>query len=238
MPAIIQIKWRFIQERFQQNNTQRVIFITKTDCSMRCALFLLLLASISKDICAQPSRRTGDVFTGLTIGINYSRVTTEKANPNDIVDIATVTGLGYRLGLLGGLQVSRHIAIELRPALAFNDSKLGITRLNLDMETYGQTIMIEGAGHVFYKFYAGKVIPYMLAGGSYRQPLNDASSTIRQMVRPSLAADVGIGLEKRLRHFSIAPEIRYSHGISNLQPIKGINSVKMHSIIFTVNLKS
>lgn len=205
---------------------------------MKNALLFVVLFAASHRAQAQPARRAGEFYTGLTIGINYARVATDNADPNDIMEIAAVSGLGYRLGLLGGLQLSRHLAVELKPSLAFNDSKLGITRTNLNKETYGQTIMLEGAGHAVYKFYVGRTIPYALAGVSYRQPLNDAASPITQMVRSTLAADIGLGLEKRFRHFSIAPEIRYSHGLSNLQQIKGINSVKMHSIIFTVNLKS
>jgi len=205
---------------------------------MKKALLFAVFLTVSYGARSQAARRAGEFYTGLTIGFNSSRVAAHNANPNDIVEIATVNGLGYRLGLLGGLQLSRHFALEIKPSLAFNDSKLGITRTNHNMETYGQTLMVEGAGHAVYKFYVGRVIPYALVGGSYRQPLNDAASPVTQMVRASLAADGGIGLEKRFRHFSIAPEIRYSHGLSSLQQIRGINTVKMHSVIFTINLKS
>lgn len=205
---------------------------------MRDALFLTVFCMTAIGLHAQQPRRAGELYPGITIGVNYSRMATETHAPSDIKEIATINGLGYRLGLLGGLQVSRHIAVEVKPSLAFNDSKLGVTRTNLAQEAYGQSIMVEGAAHVLYKSYAGRIIPFALGGMSYRQPLNDASASVKQMVRPSLAADIGIGIEKRFRHFSVAPEIRYSHGLSNLQDIKGINTVKMHTIIFSISFKS
>ncbi|MBX2905700.1 MAG: hypothetical protein KF744_06660 [Taibaiella sp.] len=200
------------------------------------ALLLLILTSIVAN--AQSARRAGELYPGITIGINSTRLAAETTNGGDVKEVTVVNGLGYRLGLLGGWQMSRRFAIELNPSLAFNDSKLGITRNNLSQEAYGQSLMLECAARGVYKWFWGKSLPFILGGMSYRQPIGDASATVIQMAHGTLAADVGLGIEKHYRHFTLAPEIRYSHGITNMQNIYGINSVKMHAIILSLCLKS
>jgi hypothetical protein len=200
------------------------------------ALLLLILTSIVSN--AQSVRRAGELYPGITLGINSTRFAAETINGGDVKEVTVVNGLGYRLGLLGGWQMSRHFAVELNPSLAFNDSKLGITRTNYSQEAYGQSLMVECAVRGAYKWFWGKSLPFILGGTSYRLPLRDANARVIQMAHGSLAADIGMGIEKHYRQFTLAPEVRYSHGLTNMQNIYGINSVKMHAIILSICLKS
>src|SRR4051812_12773970 len=89
---------------------------------------------------SQAAKRAGEFYMGINIGMNYSMIRATVSDPVSILNASTVNGLGYRLGLVGGMQVSRHLSIEAKPALSFNDSKLGIIRADNSKETYEQQV--------------------------------------------------------------------------------------------------
>lgn len=204
---------------------------------MKVALLLLPACIGMTNAFCQGSPRPGDLYAGISFGINYSHMAPGNADPANVAQLNTVNGLGYRLGLLGGLKFSRQFAFELKPVLAFNDSKLGIVRPDMSHETYGQSVTVEGTGHLVYKGGRGHIAPVIMAGVSYRQPLGSAQSPIIEMMRPSVALDAGIGMEKRFRQFSLQPELRYAYGLSNFTAIRGLSTLHMHTFIFAVNFK-
>lgn len=204
---------------------------------MKGALLVCLASTTWLNAIAQAAPRPGQAYVGINVGINYSRIAPGGSDPAEIYGTSMVNGLGYRLGLLGGIRLTKHLSAEVKPALAFNDSRLGVVRPDMTQERYGQSITAECAGHIVYRRYKGKATPVLLAGLSYRQPLADPQSSVREMATGSVGVDAGVGVEKRFRNFSVEPEVRYSHGLSNAGTVRGLSSVRLHTIVFSVNFK-
>jgi hypothetical protein len=84
----------------------------------------------------------------------------------------------------------------------------------------------------------GSLRPYILIGPNYRVAVKDrnAPSSVFSN-RNDLAIDLGIGLEKVFTHFKIAPEIRYSRGLYNVNQNPTLKSVKYNNICVVFNFR-
>jgi len=191
---------------------------------------LLCFHAFSRD-----PKRDRLLFMGFNFGANYSSLHAATATPVTTKNINTVNGLGYDLGLLAGLNLSRHFSIAAKPSLVFNDSRIGIVRYDNSIEKYEQPVSVLLAVHATYKMTKRLLKPYFFAGPGYRLPVPMPQSAAIQLVRPIVSMDAGIGCEKKFHNVVVAPELRYAHGINNIADIAGISTLKMNSVMFVIN---
>jgi hypothetical protein len=173
---------------------------------------------------------------GFNFGINHSLLQSKNAIPKNAV---IYNGFGTRLGLIMDCIISKKLHFSPKIEMAFNES--GVITTNSDNTTTTYKIFpnsLEIMSHLVYKIGKGKAIPYLMLGPNFRTPVvKEASSSSNFKNKSDLAIDFGIGLENRLKHFSYAPEIRYSLGLLNINKNPTIPQLNYHSISMVLNFK-
>jgi hypothetical protein len=98
-------------------------------------------------------------------------------------------------------------------------------------------VLMEFSAHTVIHFGKQRSRPYILIGPSYRQPLTENSKFLTVTERPDLAIDLGIGLNKKLTFFNLAPELRYSAGLTNLRKVDHDDELYFHNVTLVLIFK-
>lgn len=206
---------------------------------MKTAYFTLVaLLSAGTSFSQTTKHKRSIVEWGINFGVNYSWLHAPNTDPSKILQLSTVNGMVYRLGLVSDIRVSKHLSVQLKPEFSLNDSRMSFTGIDNSKAIYEMPPTVEVAAHLTYKLFKHTFRPYVLAGPAYKIPLPGASSTdASQISRSSVSLDIGAGLERKFKKFTLMPEIRYGHGISNMSGISSVNTLKLHSVILCVNFK-
>lgn len=212
----------------------------------------LVFCLLSFVLCAQPAMASDDdslyldtasanarMRFGFMIGSNNSLFYAQSALSGQL---PLTTGSGYRLGLHAQYNVSPRFSLTGKGEMSYNNSKMRVT----DNEgiTYESTMSPVTLGFFLHGLFrvamldGGKKNIYLTGGPGYRLPVK--SENLPQRIygnTPDLCADMGIGVELRLRHFTVAPEIRYTYGFDDIDKSPFIASVYHHQISFGVVFK-
>ena len=95
--------------------------------------------------------------------------------------------------------------------------------------------LIDLDAHFTYRFCNSKMSPYILCGPSCKIPLPGKTAGVMQ--HTGYAIDLGVGLDKKLTYFNIAPELRYSYGLNNLNGIAGTGQLYLHQLTLALVFK-
>jgi hypothetical protein len=173
---------------------------------------------------------------GFNLGVNYSNLLV-TAKP----DYAEVSNkIGARLGVLADFRLNKIISWSPKAELVFNDNKIRFQPTEDISYTYKVMPMsLEIMNHFVFKDAKRKVSPYFYFGPNVRIPLQKRITDTSQFrTNPDFAIDFGIGLEKPFNSFRIAPELRYSMGLRNVNGSAMIKSVKFHTVSLIFNFTS
>ncbi|MFT5779837.1 MAG: hypothetical protein ACI837_002796 [Crocinitomicaceae bacterium] len=189
-------------------------------------LIVLLSVGMSYGQCGKKSKGKGKrITTGVNFGINKANALIE-GNPSAVIE----NGLGFRLGVTSNLALTRRFSIEPKAELSFNTSSI---------TEGGESIKIRPAdlelmAHLKVKLLKGGFSPYLVIGPNVKVPLGNGALTMP--TRDNLSIDLGIGLDVPLGRLKIAPELRYSYGLMNINRDSSIGDLKFHNVALILNI--
>lgn len=179
---------------------------------------------------------------GFNMGTSYSNIRAKKTN--DVINMKISNGAGFNLGIILNYKMTPKLSFAPKAELTFNDNKVLLSRNNGDNETYQiNPSTIDLCSHFTYVLSDTKLKPYIILGPSFKTPLiTQKTSLDKETPLPTnkssnLTIDIGLGINKKLTYFDIAPEIRYSYGLVNLSGIQGLKNLNYHTISLIVNFK-
>lgn len=204
---------------------------------MRFALLGMLLTFFVGSLAAQnaaTSEKT-KIKTGISLGLNYSNIIVEEV---DNLVLHSEDALGFRLGIQSEIPLKGLFYFWPKAELSFNGGKINI---GTDAEqTYKiMPINVEVAAHFSAKMKKSGFQPYCYAGPGYKIPIAkiEDSSTTFYSTKNDLAIDFGIGMDRSLSRFDIAPELRYSFGLLDVNSNPLLKSVNHHNISLIIHFK-
>lgn len=176
---------------------------------------------------------------GFNMGLNYSRLQTQKSFLTNAESTHTSNNLGGRMGIVVDYNMAKHFSFSPKAEMSFNGGEISIIKMGDQVKTYAVLpVTIELSPHFNYKAKAGKSTPYILLGPCFKIPLIDKKAATPQMTHSSdVAIDFGIGFDEILPSFNFAPELRYSYGLMNLSSVDAISKLHFHSISVLFHFK-
>ncbi len=172
---------------------------------------------------------------GFSLGTNYSLLKNKGVMP---VSHTIDNGFGMQFGIFMDYQPKSFLIISPKIELGLNHANI-ITNLDLNQINYQvYQNSIDMMLHVQYQFGKGKYVPYIFAGPHLKMPLYVAGYTNTQYVTaPNFAIDFGFGVECKFKYFTIAPELRYSLGLSNVNQNPYYTNFKYNQVSFAIKFK-
>ncbi len=168
---------------------------------------------------------------GFNAGLNHSFL----FSPYELPSFAPISNdLGVRLGVLADYRVFKFLSISPKAELSFNNNEL-ILNFNEDSKYKYEVlpISLEFMTHFIFKKNNENLSPYFYFGPNLKIPISVKSQY--QHNHPVLAIDAGIGLDKALKNFNFAPELRYSYGLSAVILTPSVRSLRFHSVSLIFN---
>lgn len=173
---------------------------------------------------------------GFNLGLNRSNLQSKEALPDNA---KIVNGIGFCLGITMDYFLSKKLMFSPQAVLSFYSSGVEFSNPGASNVTYSLfPACIELMTHMNYKIGKGNMVPYLVAGPSCKLPLNKKSKTGPDLITsPDIAIDIGIGLEKKMLYFALAPELRYSFGLLNVNNNPALQTLNFHSVSLVFNFK-
>jgi hypothetical protein len=193
--------------------------------TMKNAVVALIFAIVVSPAFAQCGKKMNkDKFAtfGVDFGVNRSNLS--FSSPQTGGDNIT-NGLGYRLGLVSNFQLTRRFSFAPKAELSFNASGLTSGTENYDVNPTN----LELLGHLKFKLRKGSLSPYIIVGPNARIPIGTNRDNLLP-TKEDVAIDLGIGLDVPIFRKRIAPELRYSFGLTNINRNSTVSDVKYHNI--------
>lgn len=174
---------------------------------------------------------------GFNLGINYAQIVGVEGAPQGTL---SNNGYGIKLGILAETKLSDRIYFSPKTELSFNSANIDFTGLDLIFSPVYEImpVSLDIMSHFVFKSKNEKLKPYFLLGPQVRIPIqNNKSSTTTFTTALNFAIDLGIGLDKSFTSLDIAPELRYSYGLLNVNRHPQLQSVYLHNISLVFNFK-
>lgn len=210
----------------------------KTIC---VALSLLGLITVGS---AQSSTNTEDIkpkshnfLFGFSFGANYTQMNSKSDLPTNA---SLTNGIGGRLGVNGEYVHSSFLQLRLSSELVFNSSRVNFSNGNNEIvdHYHAKPVSMDIMGHIKLQNGLGKNDVYVVFGPSVTVSVNKKNLTSTDYsTNTALNADVGCGYNINLKYFSVAPEIRYSYGLSNINAHPQLTDLYSNSLIFSLVFK-
>ena len=173
---------------------------------------------------------------GISIGTNYSFLSQENVTA---IDDDIRNGMGLNFGIFAECPFTGWLSFTPRAGVSFNNSKIIHSGSSNEELTYGfMPITAEIRGHFVFRTKGNKLAPYAFFGPNFRVPLNNKFDGAEEFSnKTSFAIDLGIGIDKALSNMSIAPELRYSFGFTDVNDKNRFDTAYMHTVSLLVNFK-
>jgi hypothetical protein len=91
----------------------------------------------------------------------------------------------------------------------------------------------EFALHAIFTSQNGSYLPFFSFGPSIKIPISKVNNPF--VSDYSFSADVSIGFKKGLEFFNLSPELRYSHGLTDINLNPNLGSIKLHTMSLILN---
>lgn len=167
---------------------------------------------------------------GFGLGINRSNLAFSSTSNGEQI----TNGMGYRLGVISEIRMGRRFSFSPKAELSFNASRLNQDDVNYNVNATN----LEFMGHLRYMLFRTEFSPYIIAGPNARIVLNGENSQNYIPTKNDVAIDVGAGLDIPLKWFTMAPEIRYSFGLTDIQEsTSNVSDLKFNNIALVLIFK-
>ncbi len=150
---------------------------------------------------------------------------------------------GFDLGVLMSYKPVKWLAVLPQAELSFNFANLqynwtdsnGTPIAATRDELYPVSLGLKTHFHLILD--RPKISPYIIAGPSMRFDLEneDDMATTSFKSPTNIALDFGVGFDSKLKHFKFSPEIVYSYGLINVNPL--LDKTRYHKLSLVLNFK-
>lgn len=185
---------------------------------------------------------------GFFLAVNYNRlqinVSDDFINSTTLKSVTPIGAVDFNLGFLLNIRIADQLAFKILPSVGFYDRNLIFTYTKpfgdigdgndtMDLKVI-ETTFIETSFLLKYKsirrqnhrFYlVGGIKPAIRAGGK----VPDAVNKNMGIGRFDLTVEYGFGLDLYFPYFKFAPELRFSHGLINMN--SNDNNIYNNSIL-------
>lgn len=151
---------------------------------------------------------------GFNLGLQQSFVMA----PNGFGDEYSIdNALGYRLGILGRYQTPKNLFILVRSELAVNNSSIMYSNTENESQRYHiMPTTVQSGLHLGYSFEKLSLKPFFYSGCDFKLGFEQNLTEDALPPKNDLAIEIGVGIKKQFEYFDLMPEIRYSHGLWNI----------------------
>ncbi len=200
------------------------------------SIFLIIISSLScfKGITQKDTVKPKRFYYGIHIGANYSIVETRQELPPNSF---TYNGWGYKVGWDFGYLVGERLFVN--PTVTFSLNKCGVEQTrNTEINRYEvYQGALEVAALLRFSLFNNPSV-YLVAGPSMRFPIQVGESNTTTFTTDSgSSVDCGVGLSHRIGRYMIAPEIRYSHGLTNINANPVYRDLRYNNVSFVLNFR-
>lgn len=164
--------------------------------------------------------------TGFNIGVNHANALIANGTSSTINN-----GLGLRFGLISNFAFAKRFSIEPKAELSFNTSSLnnGVENISIN------PVDLEFMTHLKFNLMRSGVSPYFIAGPNVKIPVGNGTR-VTVPTRQDVAIDLGIGIDLPIgRKVRVAPELRYSYGLTNITQSSTLEDIRFHNISLILN---
>jgi hypothetical protein len=197
------------------------------------SFLLLTFSSIAQSENTLPEKKWR---WGFSFGSNYSQLIPKGEVPETI---RVKNDMGFRMGISCDYLVSQYFSVSPKADLSFNSGRYQFTGNNEFTTDYAiLPTALEFMTHFTFRDPGEKRSPYFYFGPNYRLGIEDKSKASTTYSNKShLALDFGLGFERLLKNFIIAPEIRYSLALEDAQMAPSLPATKFHNISLILHFK-
>ncbi len=217
----------------QGTNTRNLFHLHLT----KIAVIAILAFFVSSNVEAQSSKgnynflefQAKPYYFGITLGYNSSNFKVFHSSQfilNDSISSAkSVTGPGFNLGIVSNLKIGDYFDFRFLPTLSFAERNIGYSAPKDFRPAYNrkiESVFVELPFHIRYKSAPyNDVRLFMIAGVKYSFDVASDSRTrqadeLVKIAPTDFAFEYGAGVQFFFPYFIFSPEIKVSHGISNI----------------------
>lgn len=196
-----------------------------------CIAALLMLPLLSF------ARKEKKIKYGISLGAQQSSFCIKTYDASYYKSVLPSSGTGFRLGLLANYPLSKRWSVTAKPEMAFYGSTISTLRIDNDAYKWETVPMAELAADIRYKLPLKVVQPYLYAGPTYKYALGKSTANEPTLNGSFLCVDAGVGVEKKFKKFTLAPELRYSYGLSRIATVCNMSPVYMNTAVLVLNFK-
>lgn len=194
---------------------------------MRKVVLMLMIMALAYLSYAQGSEQvTPSKFKyGFNLGVGYSMLSSahELTKEQQLEN-----GSSFQLGIIMEYQLNNWFSLAPKAEIAFNDTRY-IKKEHTIEDVYPATINLNMLAK--FKLNSSDMNPYILVGPEFKQPLKAQSKTTTEFTHGStMAVNLALGIDKKLKYFTLAPEIRYSYGLTNINSDPELESLYLHNL--------
>jgi hypothetical protein len=148
-------------------------------------------------------------------------------------------GIGMQLGVFMDYNPIRNWTITPMVEMGFNHANI-IKNSEQDQIAYEVfPNSLDMMVHLQYNLGIEKANPYAFVGPQFQVPLYFKELThLQYTTAPNFSIDFGVGVECKFKYFTIAPELRYSQGFSNVNNDPNYISFQYNQIAFALKFKN
>lgn len=140
---------------------------------------------------------------------NYTSIDTFGIYPSTIYNAP-----GFRLGVFGDIKIQQRFTLMPKAELSFNYTTLQEQNNSYKLDPANLDFMLHGK--INFSKRDKKLNPYCAFGPGLRVPLNGGED-VNYNTSSAWSGDISIGIDLDLNWFYLSPEVRYSHGLTNIK---------------------
>ncbi len=201
---------------------------------MKKQLMILSLVFYASLSFAQTS--DGELNYGLYIGAFKPILNTSNELPDKT---SIVNGYGFTTGAFIDYPFTTRASVSPKAGISFGESKVAFLEDNID-DYFIMQFYYNLAVDLNFKMYHTSTSPYFSIGAKYSHPFQNINNVSSHEIteKSNYSICIGFGLEKVIMDkFIIAPELKYSNGLTNLNNNPKLTKLYYHSISLILNFK-
>jgi len=198
---------------------------------MKRVIFIVVLASISL-IGFTQSYDISNKKMLFGIGLSLNRSLSKF--DNDFEEHNIKGGGGFSIDIISELIMSRYFSLSPKFGLTFNDEYLVLDKNKYQLLAVTTDFVL----HLLVKSGKKKLNPYILIGPSYNRVITGKNKSVGDWSdKSNVALDFGSGMEIYFKHFVMAPELKYSYGLVDVNSSIELSSIKHHTVSLSFSFK-
>ncbi len=160
-------------------------------------------------------------------------------SPIELTENASIeNGYGFSTGILMEYPFSHLISVSPKTGISFGDSKVKFLEDNID-DYFLMQFTFDLSIDFNIELSNSKTAPYFFIGAKYVYPFQNNDLGLDELDdKSNYSLELGFGIEKLIvNKFIIAPELKYSNGLTNLNAHPKLTKLKYHSLSLLLNFK-